>query len=71
MHARTLSPPDRARALCVGENSRIQALDRARALNAFDFGLPFFYGRSLYVAFEAGIQRGKFAASWIGFQEPV
>ena len=33
---------------------------------AFDWGLPFFYGRSVYVAFEAGSPAGV-AGPWVGF----
>lgn len=35
-------------------------------MNTFDWGLPFFYGRSVYVAFEASNAAGV-AGPWIGF----
>jgi hypothetical protein len=36
------------------------------ATDTFDWGLPFFYGRSVYVAFEAGSPSGV-AGPWVGF----
>jgi Protein of unknown function (DUF3443) len=36
------------------------------ATDTFDWGLPFFYGRSVYVAFEAGSPAGV-AGPWVGF----
>lgn len=36
------------------------------AANAFDWGLPFFYGRPVYVAFESNVAAGV-AGPWIGF----
>ncbi|MGH8337997.1 MAG: DUF3443 family protein, partial [Gammaproteobacteria bacterium] len=36
------------------------------ATDAFDWGLPFFYGRSIYVAFEAETSAGV-PGPWIGF----
>ncbi|MEO7207347.1 MAG: DUF3443 domain-containing protein [Steroidobacteraceae bacterium] len=35
-------------------------------MNTFDWGLPFFYGRSVYVAFEASDAAGV-AGPWVGF----
>jgi len=34
--------------------------------NSFDWGLPFFYGRNVYVAFEAGAPAGV-VGPWVGF----
>jgi hypothetical protein len=36
------------------------------AMDTFDWGLPFFYGRTVYVAFEAGSPAGV-AGPWVGF----
>jgi len=36
------------------------------ATDSFDWGLPFFYGRSVYVAFEAGSPAGV-TGPWVGF----
>jgi hypothetical protein len=36
------------------------------ATDTFDWGLPFFYGRSVYVAFEAGSPEGV-VGPWVGF----
>ncbi len=38
----------------------------ATATDTFDWGLPFFYGRNVYVAFEAGSPAGV-AGPWVGF----
>jgi Protein of unknown function (DUF3443) len=38
----------------------------SNAADVFDWGLPFFYGRSVYVAFEAGSAAGV-AGPWVGF----
>ena len=34
--------------------------------NSFDWGLPFFYGRNVYVAFEAAAPAGV-VGPWVGF----
>jgi hypothetical protein len=37
----------------------------SNATDVFDWGLPFFYGRNVYVAFESGA--AGVAGPWIGF----
>lgn len=36
------------------------------AADVFDWGLPFFYGRTVYIAFEAGSPAG-ISGPWVGF----